>query len=85
MKSYLEYVQQESRTFFDAGATARDAARKIDLGPYSEWFGPERVYLNIERAYREFRGEPSDKPWDQAKTFDEIYGVARKQGIVPTF
>jgi hypothetical protein len=42
-------------------------------------------YLNIERAYREFRGEPSDKPWDQAKTFDEIYGVARKQGLDPTF
>jgi hypothetical protein len=41
--------------------------------------------LNVERAYREFRGEPPDKPWDQAKTFDEIYGVARKQGIVPTF
>jgi len=85
MKSYLEYVQQESRTFFDAGATAGDAARRIDFGPYSEWVSPERIFLNVERAYREFRGEPPDRPWDQAKTFDEIYGVARKQGIAPTF
>ena len=85
MKAYLQYVQEESRRCFDDGLDARAASRKIDLGPYSEWISPERIYLNIERAYREFRGEPPDKPWNQAKTFDEIYAVARTRGLTPEF
>ena len=85
MKAYLEYVRNESRAFFDKGLKAGEAARKIDLGPYSDWLCPERIYMNIERAYREFRNEPFDQPWDQAKTFDEIYRVAKARGLVPTF
>ncbi len=85
MKAYLQYVQSESREFFDKGLKAGEAARKIDLGPYADWLCPERIYLNVERAYREFRSEPFDQPWDQAKTFDEIYRVARARGLVPTF
>jgi len=85
MKAYLQYIQRESRRFFDAGTSAREAARKIDFGPYSEWVSPERVYLNVERAYREFRGEPLDTPWEQAKTFDEIYKNAKTRGLAPVF
>jgi cyclase len=85
MKAYLQYVRNESRDFFDKGLKAGEAARKIDLGPYADWLSPERIYLNVERAYREFRGESFDKPWDQAKTFDEIYRVARARGLEPTF
>jgi cyclase len=85
MKEYLQYVQNESRQFYDAGLSARDASRKVDFGPYADWISPERVYLNIERAYRELRGEPPDKPWEQAKTFDEIYNIARSRGLNPVF
>ena len=85
MKAYLQYVRNESRDFFDNGLKAGEAARKIDLGPYADWLCPERIYLNVERAYREFRNEPFDQPWDQAKTFDEIYRVALARGLVPTF
>jgi len=85
MKAYLQYVQNESRLFYDAGLSVRDASRKVDFGPYSDWISPERIYLNIERAYREFRGEPPDKPWEQAKTFDEIYKTARTRGLNPVF
>jgi cyclase len=85
MKEYLRYVQNESRQFYDAGLSARDASRKVDFGPYADWISPERVYLNIERAYRELRGEPPDKPWEQAKTFDEIYKIARSRGLNPVF
>jgi glyoxylase-like metal-dependent hydrolase (beta-lactamase superfamily II) len=85
MKRYLEYVRDESRRLFDDGMDARTASRRIDLGPYSDWISPERVYLNVERAFREFRGEPPDKPWQQAKTFDLIYNVARSRGIEPVF
>ena len=85
MKAYLQYVQNESRLFYDAGLSVRDASRKVDFGPYSDWISPERIYLNIERAYREFRGEPPDKPWEQAKTFDAIYKTARNRGLNPVF
>jgi cyclase len=85
MKAYLQYVRREAQQFFDAGRNAQDAARKIDLGPYADWLCPERIYLNVERAYREFRGEPFDQPWDQAKTFDKIYDVAISRGLVPNF
>ncbi|WIY24398.1 hypothetical protein [Parasedimentitalea psychrophila] len=85
MKAYLEYVEKESRIFFDNGYTSNQAARKTDLGPYADWLCPERIYLNVERAYREFRGETFDKPWDQAETFDEILGVAKSRSMTPTF
>ena len=85
MKSYLQYVREESRRYFDADIDASAASRKMDLGPYSDWISSERIYLNVERAYREFRGEPHDKPWNQAKTFDEIYAIATTQGRPPVF
>ncbi|WP_158969423.1 MBL fold metallo-hydrolase [Chachezhania sediminis] len=85
MKSYLQYVEKESRIHFDDGRSASEAARRIDLGPYADWLCPERIYMNVERAYREFRSEPQDKPWDKPETFDEIYGVAITRGLTPTF
>jgi hypothetical protein len=41
--------------------------------------------MNVERAYREFRSEPSDAPWDPAATFDAIYQVAQAKGIEVEF
>jgi cyclase len=81
MKAYLEYVREESRRFFDRGLTTFDASRRIDLGPYAQWRGPARLYMNVERAYREFRNESADSPWDSAKTFDAVYKVAKAKGI----
>ncbi len=85
MKAYLQYVQKESRHFFDMGIEAGEAGSKIDLGPYADWLCHERIYMNVERAYREFRGEPFDQPWDQASTFDKIYNIAVARGINPSF
>ena len=85
MKAYLQYVEKESRDFYEKGLESREAARLIDLGPYADWLCPERIYMNVERAYREFRGDPQDEPWDQAQTFDEIYNVAKARGITPVF
>ncbi len=77
MRAYLEYVREESRGFFDRGLTALEASRRIELGPYAQWRCPARLYANVERAYREFRSEPADAPWDRAATFDAIYEVAK--------
>ena len=69
MKEYLQYVRRESRAFFEQGLPALEAARRIDLGPYAGWTEPERIVFNVERAYRELRGEPFDAPIDLLGTF----------------
>jgi glyoxylase-like metal-dependent hydrolase (beta-lactamase superfamily II) len=81
MKQYLEYVRDESRKCFDDDMPALEAAKRIEFGPYGEWRAPARLYMNVERAYREFRNEPADAPWDTAATFDAIYKVAKAKGI----
>jgi cyclase len=80
MKAYLAYVRGEARVFFDAGLSALDAARRIDLGPYTGWTEPERVLFNVERAYRELRGEPFDAPIDAMAMFRGMYELRRAAG-----
>jgi cyclase len=81
MKAYLEYLRNESRRCYEQGLSSLEASKRIDLGPYGAWRAPARIYLNVERAYREFRNEPENKPWDTAKSFDLIYKVAKARGI----
>ncbi len=81
MKAYLQYVRDESKTWFDNGLPSLEATKRIEFGPYGEWATPARLYMNVERAYREFRNDPPDAPWDMAGTFDAIYEVAKAKGI----
>ncbi len=81
MKKYLQYVRDESKKCFDSGLTSLDAAKRIEFSPYGGWRAPARIFMNVERAYREFRGGPPDMPWDTAATFDAIYEVAKAKGI----
>jgi cyclase len=85
MRAYLEYMREESRRCFDQGLSALAAAEKIDLGPYASWHAPARLYMNVERAYREFRREAADPPWDHEATFDAILDVAKARGIEVEF
>lgn len=79
--AYLEYVREESVRCFGQGLSAFEASRRIDLGPYRQWHCPARLYMNVERAYRELRGEAPDTPWDRAETFDAIHAVAQARGL----
>ena len=69
MKAYLEYVRRESKRFFDQGVSTLDACKRIDLGPYAGWTEPERLLFNVERAYRECRGDAYDTPIDVTALF----------------
>jgi cyclase len=81
-QSYFRYVYDESRRGFDAGMNAEKAAEQIDLGPFAEWKAPAtRLLINVERAYREFRDEPTDAPWDLPKVFDAGYHLAKTRGL----
>jgi cyclase len=81
MKAYLEYVRAESRLHFDAGLSALEAAKKIDLGPYANWTEPERILFSVERAYREFRREPFDAPVDAVAIFRGMYELRIHQRL----
>jgi cyclase len=85
LKEYFQYVRDESRKRFDEKLTSLDAAKQIEFGPYGEWAAPARLYMNVERAYREFRNEAPDAPWDSAKTLDAIYEVGKAKGIEVEF
>jgi glyoxylase-like metal-dependent hydrolase (beta-lactamase superfamily II) len=81
MKAYLAYVRGECRRFFDAGLAPLEAARRIDLGPYARWTEPERILFQVDRAYRELRGEPFDATLDVTALFRGMQELreARKQ------
>jgi len=81
MKAYLQYVRDESKKCFDAGLSALEAAKRIEFGPYGEWRAPARLYMNVERAYREFRNDSPDVPWNHAAVFDAVYKVAKAKGV----
>ena len=79
LKAYLEYVRAEAARFFGQGATVVEASQRIDLGPYAGWTEPERIVFNVDRAYRELRGEPYDAPADVAAIFRGMYEVREKR------
>jgi glyoxylase-like metal-dependent hydrolase (beta-lactamase superfamily II) len=62
MREYLAYVFDEARGHYDAGRSVLEACKAIDLGPYAAWTEPERLAMNVARAFREFRGGS----WDEA-------------------
>jgi glyoxylase-like metal-dependent hydrolase (beta-lactamase superfamily II) len=85
MKAYLEHVREEASRCFARGLTSLEASKRIDLGPYGAWRSPARVYASVERAYREFRSEPADGPWDMTATFDAMYELAKERGYEVEF
>ncbi len=77
MRAYLEYVRDESKRGFEAGLSALETARKLDLGPYADWTEPQRLVFNVERAFRELRGEPWDAPIEIAGLVRGMYELAQ--------
>lgn len=57
LKRYLEFVLAEARKRFDAGLSDEEAAKDIDWTHFRDWADPERVLVNVNAAYREFRDE----------------------------
>jgi len=62
VRDYLRYVFDQTRKRFDAGLTVEEAANDIALGDYAAWGEAERIVVNVDTLYREFRGDttPSD-------------------------
>tara|TARA_Y100000590_G_scaffold213192_1_gene241516 strand:- start:9271 stop:10263 length:993 start_codon:yes stop_codon:yes gene_type:complete len=57
VRDYLIYIDIESRKRFDSGMSAIDASKDIDLDLFSSWGDSERIAVNVNSLYREYRGE----------------------------
>jgi glyoxylase-like metal-dependent hydrolase (beta-lactamase superfamily II) len=57
VRHYLQFVRDQARRRYDAGLTAFEAAKDIELAEYSSWADPERIAVNVDTLYREFSGE----------------------------
>lgn len=60
MRDYLVYIDREARKRFDAGMSAEDAAFDISVSDYSSWSDGERIAVNVDSLYREYRGDRSE-------------------------
>jgi len=77
-RDYLLLVRSEARKRFDRGMTVDEAARDIDLRQFKQWPNHERILFNLERLWREFRGEdPTTSKLDTAEIFMRMDTMAR--------
>jgi glyoxylase-like metal-dependent hydrolase (beta-lactamase superfamily II) len=67
VRKYLEYIRDEARIRFNAGMDAFEAAKDIELGPFAGWLDSERIAVNVDTLYREFRNG------DQASDIIELF------------
>ena len=57
MQDYLSYIHDEAKTRYDSGMKVEEACKDIDLSHFSSWGDAERIAVNINSLYREFKGE----------------------------
>jgi cyclase len=77
-RDYLVLVQGEAKKRFDKGMTVDEAAEDIDLGQFRQWPNHERILLNLERLWREFRGEdPATSKLNTAEAFLRMDAMAK--------
>jgi len=76
MQQYLRYLDTEARQRFDAGMSAEDAARDIGLGEFRHWLDAERIAVNVDTLYRDYRGDRS--PPDLLRLFGLMARLRRE-------
>lgn len=67
LKTYFEFILVEARKRFDAGMSDEDAARDISWEAFRDWGEPERVFVNVNAAYRDFTND--HRPPDIVRMF----------------
>jgi glyoxylase-like metal-dependent hydrolase (beta-lactamase superfamily II) len=72
VRDYLVYVRDESRKRYDAGMSVEEALQDIALREWSDWGGWERIVVNVDYFYRQFRGDTTKR-----YAFDYLEPMAR--------
>lgn len=75
LRGYFEFLTTETRIRFDGGLSPMEAARDIDLGPYSAWSEHERLVANVHALYRDFG---SAVPGDALTLMAEMAALAEE-------
>ena len=57
VKGYLEYIYQEALKRYEAGMSAQEVARDINLDRYATWTDGERIAANVASIFRELKGD----------------------------
>ena len=76
VRDYLTFVQQEATERRNAGMTAAEAARDIDLGEFGEWTDSERLAVNVHAVYADL--DPAYVPPDLMQLVREMAHLARR-------
>ena len=77
-RDYLVFVRREAKKRFDKGMTVDETAKDIALGQFKQWPNHERILLNVERLWREFRGEdPTISKLNVAEVFLRMDAMAK--------
>jgi cyclase len=80
VRDYLAYTRDEAKKRFDAGLSAYEAARDIEMGGYDAWGDGERVVVNVATLYREFAGQADGG--EPGELFGKMAELARERGLV---
>ncbi len=75
VKAYWKYMASESRKRFDAGMTEKEAVADIPLGPYASLTDTERIVVNVNALYREFRDDT------EPPNIIELFGSMAELGL----
>ena len=78
VREYLEFVEREARVRYDAGMSAEQAAHDIELGGYRDWGESERIAVNVDTAFREFRNNQ-----ERTEIFELFRQMAELAGYTP--
>ena len=77
VRDYLDYIHTEARVRFDNGMTAEEAAKDIPLGRFGSWLDAERIAVNVDTLYKEYRGDNS--PPDIIRLFTLMSDIWRSR------
>lgn len=88
VKRYWTWLEASARHRFGLGMSAWEAARDIALSrefathEWAEWFGPERIVINVHTLERERRGELGGEPSPRelVTLFSRVALLARELG-----
>ncbi len=72
VKGYLQYIHAEARKRYEAGVSVFEAANDIALTDYSSWGDAERIVVNVNTLYQEFRKDTS------SANIGELFGMMAK-------
>jgi glyoxylase-like metal-dependent hydrolase (beta-lactamase superfamily II) len=86
VKRYWVWLEAAARHRFGLGMSAWEAARDIALSPefatheWAEWFGPERIVINVHTLDRERRGQLGGEasPRELVTIFSRVALLARE-------